>query len=213
MVRPVMRLGRCSFVVVLVACLPPRVEPLRTEPPSPPPPPALRVPDGCLALQGGEFVSAPDSRLRALADDDGGVLSLTVTASDPVDAGRPPRRFGRDGGLPWLVQPDGGPAAPVESTRRLGRFVLTRGPGGFLGSFVPSPEPACGPFPAAVVACAPDALELESPLQRASSCEVPDGGWGRLRLLRWPPGDAGLDARPDTLREADGGAAAVAPDP
>jgi hypothetical protein len=185
--------------LVLMACV--RVAPAPPPPPpaAPPPPPPIRVPEGCLANASGAYRPATTSPLRYEASDDGGTLVM-VAFSDPVDAGRPARRFSRDGGLPWLVKtrPADGPTNDGAPTPQA-TLVATRTPDGFLGTVTVSagPDAGCVPtFAARVVACGDDGLTLETmPNARFdSSCRPLDGGATMRQRLQRVERDAGTEA-------------------
>lgn len=146
---------------------------------------------------------ARDERYHYEANDDGGVLVLDVFVEMRVDAGRPRRRFGRDGGLPWLLTVDGGSegASAIPTERRV-TLTFLRTTNGFVGQV--DSDAGCR-FPAEVVACTADALEIHSP----AACAFDDAGVRRETLRR-----LGLDAGSDTAQQtSDAGATADAGEP
>jgi hypothetical protein len=178
---------------------------VRVAPPPPPvptttpPPPAVVVPAGCEVDLSGRYVHARDARFRYLATDtaDGGALLLEVFFEEPVDAGRPPRRFSRDGGLPWLVRTDAGAAIPMPADAGPAPVTLlrlARTPAGFVGASAPLPDGGCA-FPARLAACRADGLVLEAPPALGPDCAPLDGGWSAqvLHRLAAPFPDGGLD--------------------
>lgn len=191
------------LLLFFAACV--RAPPPPAPPPTPPPPPPIVVPAGCEVDLSGPYVHTRDPRFRYLAADvpDGGALVLEVFVEPLVDAGRPPRRFSRDGGLPWLVRTDAG-APPVSQQDAGGLAVavlrLSRTPSGFLGTSTPLADAGCA-FPLRLTACHAGALVLESPAHLAPDCSPLDAGWVRQLLLS---PDAGLDTARH-IGEEDGG--------
>lgn len=203
-----------KWVFVAVACV--RAPPPPPPAPQPPPPPPIVVPDGCLADLSGDYLHELDERFRyRIADSDAGVIVLAFF-DQPIDAGKPPRRFSRerDGGLPWLVTtPDAGtePQAPDAGPLPRSTLLFSRTSAGFVGGTF-TLDAGCR-FPASITACAPE-LVIETPLALSLECAPLDAGWSRQRLRR-------VDAGSDTLRheaggdagEADGGGERAAPAP
>ncbi|MDX2013955.1 MAG: hypothetical protein SFW67_27405 [Myxococcaceae bacterium] len=208
----VMSIGGAALTTCVTA--PPRPAPEIAQPiAAPAPPPPLLVPDGCLANLSGRW--RPDRGLGVdyEAIDDGGVVELVARLA-PTDTQAPaPRRFSRDGGLAWLVRDAGAP--PSDSPERPGpsaTLVLTRSSTGFEGVVASrrSQRSACTPqFPARVVACADDRLELETIMSARfdAECRRLDGGaWTAQTLLRVPPAPPADSASPDaSWLDADGG--------
>lgn len=212
---------RSWWLLVLSSCV--RAPPTPVATPLPPPPPPVVVPAGCLDEQHGPFHHETDGRFRYEAIDDGGSLTLSVFFVPVVDAGRPTRRFSRDGGLPWLVPaPDAGASEPDLSldagAMPLAQLNLRRTPTGFWGAV--SADGGCA-FPARVAACEPGALVLETLARQPRDCSAaPDAGWTVQRLVK-TGFDAGTSAS-DTMRHdlsgdggrepfADGGSGATPP--
>jgi len=81
--------SRLALLLLLVACVRTTPQP----PVLPPPVVPVKVPEGCLAALGGEWVHATDPSYRYVGEDDGGTLTLYVTHELAVDAGFSPRRF------------------------------------------------------------------------------------------------------------------------
>jgi hypothetical protein len=192
--------------LVMMACV--RVAPVPPPPPpriAPPPPPPIHVPEGCLANASGAYRPTTTSPLRYEASDDGGTLVMVAFSDTPVDAGRPGRRFSRDGGLPWLVKtqtPQVPAIAPPPSP--LATLVVTRTPDGFVGAVTvgAGPDAGCVPtFAARVVACSDEGLTLETmPSARFdSSCRPLDGGAMARQVLQRLGRDAGAEADNEAL--------------
>ncbi|MCU0702216.1 MAG: hypothetical protein MUC96_37440 [Myxococcaceae bacterium] len=180
--------------LALTTCVtaPPRPPPAPTTP-LPPPRPALLVPDGCLTDLSGLWQTEHESPVHYEAVDDGGVVELVATFA-PTDAGAlAPRRFSRDGGLAWLVPDAGSPAtSPAALQAPRVTLVLTRSETGFEGvaASTQAPQASCRPeFPARVVACTRERLELETLLSARfdAACRRLDGGaWKAQTLVRSP---------------------------
>jgi hypothetical protein len=184
------------------------------------------IPSGCVELQSGAWHHATDSRFQYEAVDDGGSLELSVFFTPAVDAGRPVRRFSRDGGLAWLVPApdagvDGGELLSDVRAAPVAQLALRRTPTGFVGVASAAADAGACPFPARIIACEPGALVLETIARQPRECAVvSDAGWQLQRLLK-----AGFDAGPgpsDTMRHDrpqdggqgasnDGGSAATPP--
>lgn len=163
------------------------------------------MPAGCEGDLSGRYLHAFDPRFRYLALDssDGGRLSVQVLLAHPSDAGRPPRRFSRDGGLPWLV--DAGTTtvgSSPEAPTVVAVLDLSRTPAGFVGTSR-SPDSGCA-FPVRLSACRPEALVLLSPAQLSVDCAPLDAGWREQVLRRFPSGDGGFDTA-HQAGDADGG--------
>lgn len=210
-----MRLLPSVAVLVLVGCVrapPPPAPP----PPRPPPPPAVSIPEGCAADTSGRFVLASDPRYRyELRDDlDAGRVEAIVVRDEASDAGPAPRRFTRDGGLPWLVKrADTGdasdrPSAPDAGQAPLAVITFERTARGFHGRSAP-PDGGCG-FPARIIECRPEGLVVRTAARRSADCTtLEDAGLRDFMLLRPDAGwsDAGLDTpRQATDGGVDGGA-------
>ncbi|MDP3236401.1 MAG: hypothetical protein Q8N26_26660 [Myxococcales bacterium] len=184
------------------------------------------IPFGCVELQSGAWHHATDSRFQYEAVDDGGSLELSVFFTPAVDAGRPVRRFSRDGGLAWLVPApdagvDGGELMSDAGPAPIAELALRRTPTGFVGVARAAADAGACPFPARIIACEPGALVLETIARQPRECAVvSDAGWQLQRLLK-----TGFDAGPgpsDTMRHDlpqdggqgasnDGGSAATPP--
>lgn len=181
---------------------------VRAPPPPPPPavvtpPPAVRVPQGCLDDLSGVFLHPREPRYRYEASDapDAGLLVIRALVEPIVDAGRPVRRFSRDGGLPWLLRADAGPPAapPLDAGAvLLATLSLRRTPDGFVGVTLPDGADGGCTFPVRLSACAPGGVVLETPALTLE-CAISDAGWTSHRLVREgfdagaPPADAGFD--------------------
>ncbi|MBL8917860.1 MAG: hypothetical protein JNJ54_03295 [Myxococcaceae bacterium] len=206
---------RC-LPLLATACVtvvpPPRPAPVPSPPPRPPP---IVVPAGCEGDLSGRYLHAHDPRFRYLALDssDGGPLLIEVTLEQPLDAGRAPRRFSRDGGLPWLVDAGVVSSPPQAAPALVAVLDLTRTAVGFGGTARP-PDGGCA-FPVRVSACRPEALILVTPAQLGADCALTDAGWGEQVLYPIPSRDGGFDtarqmADPDAGAE-DGGRVTVPP--
>jgi len=173
------------------------------------------VPSGCLDDQSGTFHHQTDGRFRYEGSDDGGSLTLSVFFVPVVDAGRPGRRFSRDGGLARLVvEADAGATGSDVSmdggAPPLARISLRRTPTGFLGVVSTTADGGCA-FPSRIIACEPGALVLETIARQARDCpSATDAGWTLQRLMR-TDFDAGT-APSDTMRH-DGSDATPPPAP
>ena len=215
---------RSWWLLVLSSCVRAPPAPVPVSAPVPPPPPPVVIPSGCIELQSGAWHHATDSRFQYEAVDDGGSLALSVFFTPPVDAGRPVRRFSRDGGLAWLVPApdagiDGGEFTSDAGPAPIAQLVLRRTPTGFVG--VASADAGPCAFPARIIACEPGALVLETIARQPRDCAVvSDAGWQLQRLLK-TGFDAGA-APSDTMRHdlshdggpgasSDGGSAATPP--
>jgi hypothetical protein len=213
-----MRTRRFSWFFFLWSCV--RASP----PPAQLAEPIPVVPPGCFENQSGSWKHSSDSRFFYEAFDDGGVVALAVFSVPTVDAGRPVRRFSRDGGLPWLLSvgdsgvdhelvPDAGPAP-------IAHLLLQRTPLGFVGVATPGVDGSCS-FPTRVIACEPGTLTLETLARRLRDCSMErDAGW-TVQMLQKRGFDAGMmgfDARSHELtldsektRQADSGTGATQP--
>ena len=209
-----MRFSWLLSSTVCLACVrapPPLPPPL----PPAPPPPTIQIPEGCASSSSGLFLLSTDSTFRYEANDDldAGRLVMAAFHDVPVDAGPTPRRFTRDGGLPWLTtksdagiwgsleRNDAGPSA-------LALLVFDRTPTGFTGVSTRL-DGGCA-FEARILECRPEGLLLESEARRSADCsKLSDAGVRRFVLLRPDAGwtdagrtDAGLDTAQQTV---DGG--------
>lgn len=181
---------RSWWLALLLSCAhtPPPPPPPPPAPP-PPPPPAVQIPPGCERELGGEYLqrTLPGARWLATDDLDAGRLELVTRFDDRRDAGPAPRRFSRDGGLPWLVKGvDGGlrrEDAPIEEPKQV-RTTLVRTARGFVGNTQRAADGGCA-FAIALVECRDDGVELETDAAKGPGCvDRPDAGRVRLSLRR-----------------------------
>ncbi|MEW5742938.1 MAG: hypothetical protein AB1938_28745 [Myxococcota bacterium] len=152
-------------------------------PPAPPPPPAVAVPEGCLADLSGDWVHEEDDSFRYRGEDDGGVLTLTVTRVEAPGTRFRPRRF-RDAGLEVRGAAfDAGPAEEVPDAG-LTAVVLTlaRTPHGFVGETRlhlrhPGGRACEAVFPAEVADCRDGGLTLSAvpAVTFGADCQTPPG--------------------------------------
>ncbi|HEY0880106.1 MAG TPA: hypothetical protein VGD87_01185, partial [Archangium sp.] len=169
------------------------------QPPAlPPPPPPVKVPEGCLAPLGGDWVHASDPSYRYVGEDDGGTLTLFVTHEFAADAGFSPRRF-RDAGVPAAGDAgaadagvadggaprevgvnDAGLASPLPAPSGRTRVELQRTGAGFVGATHalvthPSGRQCEAKFATTVLSCADGGLILDTQSATAlgDACQAP----------------------------------------
>lgn len=164
------RLALCALALV-ASCVRPQPAP-KSAPVGPPPPPPLRIPEGCLESQGGDWVHAEHPEFQYHGEDDGGTLELALQRVGAVDAG-----------------------AIVTLLHRTASGFH----GATAHSFVSAGNTACSlEFPAEVVGCTDGGLLLRSATSVSiddqchhSSLVSPPLEMHRLTRPTLPSGDAG----------------------
>lgn len=129
---------------------------------------------------------------------------MTVFHDVQVDAGPRPRRFARDGGLPWLtLRADAGSPRDLEppdsGPSPLALLVFDRTPTGFTGLST-RVDGGCA-FEARILECRHEGVLIEGEARRSADCsKLADAGVRRFLLLRPDAGwtDAGLDTAQQT---------------